>query len=125
LGSEIYSKYGLKVLFAVIDEVMAQVIYRLVKVAKEEGLVYPETTIGITGRAGISGEKAKLTLKYLDELGLHSKIEENVVFVDDGLARGAAVMARCMNSLGTTFNPLGGHRGGKCILGQRIKLQNK
>ncbi|NYT19601.1 MAG: methanogenesis marker 14 protein, partial [Methanosarcinales archaeon] len=39
LGSEIYSKYGLKVLFAVIDEVMAQVIYRLVKVAKEEGLV--------------------------------------------------------------------------------------
>ncbi|WP_135610069.1 methanogenesis marker 14 protein [Methanococcoides sp. AM1] len=125
LGSEIYSKYGLKVLFAVIDEVMAQVIYRLVKVAKEEGLVYPETSIGITGRAGISGEKAKLTLKYLDELRLHDKIEENVVFVDDGLARGAAVMARCMNSLGTTFNPLGGHRGGKCILGQRIKLQNK
>ncbi|SES96853.1 putative methanogenesis marker protein 14 [Methanococcoides vulcani] len=125
LGGEIYSKYGLKVLFAVIDEVMAQVIYRLVKVAKEEGLVYPETAIGITGRAGISGDKAKLALKYLEELGLNSKIEENVVFVDDGLARGAAVMARCMNSLGTTFNPLGGHRGGKCILGQRIKLQNK
>ncbi len=125
IGGEIYDKFGLKVLFAVIDEVMAQVIYQLVNVAKEEGLVFPETTIGITGRAGISGDKAKLALKYLDKLGLHEKIEENVVFVDDGLARGAAVMARCMNSLGTTFNPLGGHRGGRCILGNRIKLQNK
>lgn len=125
LGGEIYKKFGLKVLFAVIDEVMAQVIFRLVNVAKEEGLVFPETTVGITGRAGISGDKPKLTLKYLDGLKLHEKIEENVIFVDDGLARGAAVMARCMNSLGTTFNPLGGHRGGRCILGHRIKLQNK
>ncbi|MGM0771865.1 MAG: methanogenesis marker 14 protein [Halobacteriota archaeon] len=125
LGGEIYKKLGLKVLFAVIDEVMAQVIYRLVKVAKDEGLVFPETSIGVTGRAGISGDKAKLALKYLEDLEMNSKIEENVVFVDDGLARGAAVMARCMNSLGTTFNPLGGHRGGKCILGHRMKLQNK
>jgi hypothetical protein len=28
-----------------------------------------------------------------------------------------------MNSLGTPKNPFGGLRGGKCILGQRIKLQ--
>jgi len=125
IGAEIYEKHNLKLLFAVIDEVMAKVVQRLVKVAQDEGLVFEDTAIGVTGRAGITGNKPKLILKYLHELGINSNIEENVVFVDDGLARGAAVMARCMNSLGTTFNPLGGHRGGKCILGQRMKLQNK
>jgi putative methanogenesis marker protein 14 len=125
LGAEIYEKHNVKVLFAVIDEVMARVVQRLVKVAQDEGLVFEDSAIGVTGRAGITGNKPKLILKYLHELGINNKIEEHVVFVDDGLARGAAVMARCMNSLGTTFNPLGGHRGGKCILAQRIKLQNK
>ncbi|MBN2110035.1 MAG: methanogenesis marker 14 protein [Methanosarcinaceae archaeon] len=125
IGAEVYEKHGLKVLFAVIDEVMARVVQRLVKVARDEGLVFEDTAIGVTGRAGITGNKPKLILKYLHELGINNKIEENVVFVDDGLARGAAVMARCMNSLGNTFNPLGGHRGGKCILGQRMKLQKR
>ncbi|MGP8320962.1 MAG: methanogenesis marker 14 protein [Methanosarcinaceae archaeon] len=123
LGDDIYVKHGLKILFAVIDEVMAKVIYRLVKVAWDEGLVFENTSIGITGRAGISGNKPKLALKYLGELNINHSIDDRVVFVDDGLARGAAVMARCMNSLGTIQNPLGGHSGGKCILGQRIKLQ--
>ncbi|AFV23510.1 hypothetical protein Mpsy_1302 [Methanolobus psychrophilus R15] len=125
IGAEIYQKHNLKTLFAVIDEVMAKVVQRLVKVAQEEGLVFEDTVIGITGRAGITGAKPRLILQYLHELGINNKIEENVVFVDDGLARGAAVMARCMNSMGTSFNPLGGHRGGKCILGQRIKLQKR
>jgi putative methanogenesis marker protein 14 len=125
IGAEVYAKHNIKVLFAVIDEVMARVIQRLVKVAQDEGIVFEDSAIGVTGRAGITGNKPKLVLKYLHELGINHNIEENVVFVDDGLARGAAVMARCMNSLGTTFNPLGGRRGGKCILGQRIKLQNK
>ena len=40
----------------------------------------------------------------------------NIMFCDDGLARGAAVMARCMNSFGTPKVPLGGVRGGKCIM---------
>ncbi|WP_370575385.1 methanogenesis marker 14 protein [Methanomethylovorans sp.] len=124
IGAEINEKHGLNFLFAVIDEVMAHVVQRLVKVAQDEGLVFENTAIGVTGRAGITGDKPKLILKYLGELGINHKIEEHVVFVDDGLARGAAVMARCMNSLGTTFNPLGGRRGGKCILGQRIKLQS-
>ncbi|HJH31496.1 MAG TPA: methanogenesis marker 14 protein [Methanosarcinaceae archaeon] len=123
LGSEIHKKHGLKILFAVIDEVMAKVIYRLARVAWDEGLVFENTSIGITGRAGISGNKPKLALKYLGELNTNHRIDERVVFVDDGLARGAAVMARCMNSLGTIQNPLGGCSGGKCILGQRIKLQ--
>jgi len=125
IGAEVYEKHNIKVLFAVIDEVMARVIQRLVKVAQDEGVMFEDSAIGITGRAGITGNKPKLVLKYLRELGIDHNIEENVVFVDDGLARGAAVMARCMNSLGTTFNPLGGRRGGKCILGQRMKLQNK
>ncbi len=125
LGCEIYKKHGLKFLFAVIDEVMAKVIYGLVKVAHDEGLVLSDTSIGITGRAGITGNKPKLALKYLDELNINQKIDERVVFVDDGLARGAAVMARCMNSLGTPQNPLGGNYGEKCILGERIRYQSR
>lgn len=125
IGMEICKTYGLPVVYAVIDEVMAGVVCRLIKVAKEERLVFEDTTIGITGRAGITGNKPKLILKCLDEMNLASKIDERVVFVDDGLARGAAVMARCMNSLGTPRNPLGGRHGGKCILAHRIKLQNK
>lgn len=124
IGKEIYSKDGLKILFAVIDEVMSDVVYRLVKVANDEGLVFPETTFGVTGRAGITGNKPHIILEKLDPL-IPGNIDGKVAFIDDGLARGAAVMARCMNSLGTTFNPLGGHTGGKCILGQRMKLQNK
>lgn len=125
IGMEICKTYGLPVVYAVIDEVMAGVVCRLIKVAKEERLVFEDTTIGITGRAGITGNKPKLILKCLDEMNFASKIDERVVFVDDGLARGAAVMARCMNSLGTPRNPLGGRHGGKCILAHRIKLQNK
>ncbi len=125
IGMEICKTHGLPVVYAVIDEVMAGVVCRLIKVAKEERLVFEDTTIGITGRAGITGNKPKLILNCLEELNLAPKIDERVVFVDDGLARGAAVMARCMNSLGSPQTPLGGRHGGKCILAQRIKLQNK
>jgi putative methanogenesis marker protein 14 len=125
VGKEICENHGLQVAYAVIDEVMAGVVCRLIKVADEENLVFEDTTIGITGRGGITGNKPKLILKYLDEMGIAPKIDEKVVFADDGLARGAAVMARCMNSLGSPQNPLGGRHGGKCILPQRIKLQAK
>ncbi|MCQ1537265.1 methanogenesis marker 14 protein [Methanosarcina sp. KYL-1] len=125
IGMEICKTHGLQIVYAVIDEVMAGVVCRLVKVAKEESMIFEDTTIGITGRAGITGNKPKLILKCLEEMNIAPKIDERVVFVDDGLARGAAVMARCMNSLGTPQNPLGGRHGGKCILGQRVQLQNK
>ena len=125
IGMEICKTQGLQIAYAVIDEVMAGVACRLIKVAIEENLVFEDTTIGITGRAGITGNKPKLILKYLEEMDFASEIDEKVVFVDDGLARGAAVMARCMNSLGSPHNPLGGKHGGKCILPQRIKLQAK
>jgi putative methanogenesis marker protein 14 len=123
IGMEISKNHGLQVVYAVVDEVMAGVVCRLIKVAKEEKLVFEDTTVGITGRAGITGNKPKLILECLDKLNLAPKIDERVVFADDGLARGAAVMARCMNSLGSPKSPLGGRRGGKCILAQRIKLQ--
>jgi hypothetical protein len=58
-------------------------------------------------------------------MGIFSNPNDHLVFCDDGLARGAAVMARCMNSLGNPKNPLGGQRGGKCIMGARSKLQDK
>jgi putative methanogenesis marker protein 14 len=125
IGMEICKTHGLQVVYAVIDEVMAGVVCRLIRVAKEVKLVFEDTTIGITGRAGITGNKPKLILKCLEELNIASKIDERVVFVDDGLARGAAVMARCMNSLGSPQNPLGGRHNGKCILAQRIKIQEK
>jgi hypothetical protein len=124
IGMEI-CEHGLQVAYAVIDEVMAGVVCRLIRVVKEENLFFEDTTIGITGRAGITGNKPKLILKYLEEMDLAPEIDERVVFVDDGLARGAAVMARCMNSLGSPQNPLGGRHGGKCILSHRIKLQAK
>jgi putative methanogenesis marker protein 14 len=125
IGSEICETQGFQVAYAVIDEVMAGVVCRLIKVADEENLIFEDTTIGITGRAGITGNKPKLILKYLEESNLASEVDEKVVFADDGLARGAAVMARCMNSLGSSQNPLGGRHGGKCIFPQRIKLQAK
>ena len=52
---------------------------------------------------------------YLDTLGKG--------FVEDGLALGSAIMARCMNSMGTQKNPLGGNQGEKCILKKRMQAQ--
>ncbi len=124
IGADIYSKYGAKVMFAVIDMVMAQVISRLVSTAHELNLITEDTAIGVTGRAGITGKKPQLALYYLSRLGIYDDVVEKTVFVDDGLARGAAVMARCMNSLGSPKNPIGGCSGGKCVLAQRIKLQD-
>ncbi|MFQ6071689.1 MAG: methanogenesis marker 14 protein [Methanosarcinales archaeon] len=125
IGRDIYKKHGLKTVFATIDMVMAKVTFRLIKVAKDYNLITDKTSIGITGRAGITGNKPKLILFYLDKLKLFKNPEEHVVFVDDGLARGAAVMARCMNSLGTPKNPVGGLSGDSCLLGKRMKLQKK
>ena len=93
------------------------------QVGVDEGVVTKKTAIGVTGRAGISGNKPVLILEELEKLGLYDQPEKNVVFVDDGLARGAAVMARCMNSMGTPKNPLGGLRGGKCILKERMNYE--
>ncbi|MDD4652356.1 MAG: methanogenesis marker 14 protein [Methanothrix sp.] len=124
IGEDIYRSKNLKILFGALDITMAHTARRLVQVGVEEGVVSKDTALGVTGRAGISGGKPSLILEEIEKLGLYEKVERNVVFVDDGLARGAAVMARCMNSMGTPKNPLGGLRGGKCILKQRMDFES-
>ena len=111
IGDDLYKSKNLKILFGTLDIAMARVARRLVQVGVEEGVVTRNTALGVTGRAGISGGKPALILEEIEKLGLYEQVEKNVVFVDDGLARGAAVMARCMNSMGTPKNPLGGLRG--------------
>ncbi|OPY51376.1 MAG: hypothetical protein A4E49_02260 [Methanosaeta sp. PtaU1.Bin112] len=124
IGEDIYRSKNLKILFGALDIAMARAARRLVQVGIEEGVVSKNTALGVTGRAGISGGKPSLILEEIEKLGLYDQVEKNVVFVDDGLARGAAVMARCMNSMGTPKNPLGGLRGGKCILKQRMDYES-
>lgn len=124
LGQEIYTQFGGGALLAVLDHVSALVVKRVLEVLMKEGLVNHKYTIGITGRAGITGLKPYLILKCIDDLGLFKDdVNRRVVFVDDGLALGANVMARCMHSLGTPHNPLGGNRGMSCILSLRMEFQ--
>ncbi len=112
-------------MFGTLDIVSSHVARRLVEVGVEEGIVTSKTALGVTGRAGISGNKPSLIIEEISKLGLYDKPEKNIVFVDDGLARGAAVMARCMNSMGTPKTPLGGVRLGRCILQQRMEYEAK
>lgn len=125
IGGDLYKSKGVKTLFGTLDLVSAHMARRLIEVGIENGLVTERTAIGMTGRAGISGNKPCLILDEIDKLGIYDRPEKNVVFVDDGLARGAAVMARCMNSMGTPKNPLGGLRQGKCILRQRMDFESE
>lgn len=125
IGRELYKSKGLKTLFGTLDIVSSHVARRLVEVGVEEGIVTGKTALGVTGRAGISGNKPGLIIEEISKLGLHDEPEKNIVFVDDGLARGAAVMARCMNSMGTPRTPLGGVRLGRCILQQRMEYETK
>jgi len=122
LGDEIYRNYGLAQLYAVLDCISAIIAYRVANLAMTEGLINKKTSIGITGRAGTTGMKPHLILKYIENLGLYSeKVDKKMVFVEDGLALGANVMARCMNGLGTPRSPLGGNRRMGCVLKYRIK----
>jgi putative methanogenesis marker protein 14 len=124
LGQELYAQYGAETLLATLDHVSALIVRRVLEILMSEGIVSEKYTIGITGRAGITGLKPYLILKQVDELGLFKDdVNRRVVFVEDGLALGANVMARCMHSLGTPSNPLGGNRGMACILGLRAEFQ--
>lgn len=125
IGAEIFSKHGLKTMFATLDLVSAMIVERLMKLAKDNDLINGKTSIGLTGRAAITGCKPYLILNAVKKLGLYDSPRDHVVFVDDGLARGAAVMARCMNSMGVPKNPIGGVRGGGCVLHQRIEYYRR
>ena len=117
LGAKFYANDGLPTLLSTMDYVSAKIVQRVLDVAFEENVIVEGSVLGVTGRAGITGNKPKLILDYAQD-----KFED-VVFVEDGLGLGAAIMARCMNSMGTQNAPIGGHQGGKCILGKRMKLQ--
>ena len=123
IGGEIYREHGLPILTDVVDRVCAEMALRLVDVAVEQKMVPPNTSIGFTGRAAISGQKPAYILQGLIDRHLFADDpNDHLVFVDDGLARGAALMGRCMNSLGHPKCPVGGVRGGPCILARRIKI---
>ncbi|MCX6682119.1 MAG: methanogenesis marker 14 protein [Methanoregula sp.] len=122
IGSEIFKKYKFGTLNMVVDRVCAKMALRLVDVAVEQGLVPRNASIGFTGRAAISGRKPEYILEGIVKRDLFDTPNDHVVFVDDGLARGAALMGRCMNSLGKPKNPIGGVRGGPCIMKRRIKI---
>jgi putative methanogenesis marker protein 14 len=121
IGHEVYQNHNLSLLNEVIDRVCSRMALRLVDVTVEEGMVYKNSSIGFTGRAAISGRKPEYILDGITERKLFDNPIDHLVFVDDGLARGAALMARCMNSLGKPKNPIGGVRGGPCIMPRRIK----
>jgi putative methanogenesis marker protein 14 len=122
IGAEIYKKHGLEMLNEVVDRVCSRMALRLIDVARENDLVPENSSIGFTGRAAISGRKPEYIMEGLKERGIWEDPYDHVIFVDDGLARGAALMGRCMNSLGKPKNPIGGVRGGKCIMGRRMKI---
>lgn len=119
IGHKIYEEAGIHTIFATLDHVSALVVKRLIDEAVEEKVIEEGSALGVTGRAGITGRKPEFVMEYA------KPYFKDVLFVSDALALGAAVMARCMNSMGTTKIPLGGRQGGPCILGQRRKLQQK
>ncbi len=124
LGGVIAGSGGMGLLMNAIDIIQADVVQRIVSLTEAEGLVLDETSLGITGRAATTGNKPKLIAKHLTKLdGSFWTDSHQLMFVEDGLAMGAAVAARCMNSMGTPHNPMGGRKGDKCIMGARMKLQ--
>lgn len=118
IGHQIYEEAGIHTIFATLDHISAMVVKRLIQEALEENVIEDGSVLGITGRAGITGRKPEFILEYA------KPYFKDVLFVSDALALGAAVMARCMNSMGTPKIPLGGSQDGPCILGPRRKLQN-
>jgi len=123
IGREIYEMYGIGDVFTtIIDRVCARMALRLFDVAIDLDMVPGNSSIGFTGRAAISGKKPEYIFQGIEEREIYEDPIDHIVFVDDGLARGAALMARCMCSLGKPKNPLGGVRKGPCIMSRRIKI---
>jgi putative methanogenesis marker protein 14 len=125
-GKTFSEDYTVDYLHALIDGIQAGVVEKLLKVAESENLIFEETSLGLTGRAITSGSKPELIASNLkSNSGELWTDNHQLVFVEDGLAMGAAVAARCMNSMGTTRHPMGGRKGDRCIMAERMKLQSK
>lgn len=71
IGAEIYSVHGLKTMFAILDLVSAIMVKRLVKLGIDKKLISDKTSIGLTGRAAITGCKPYLILNEIEELRLY------------------------------------------------------
>jgi putative methanogenesis marker protein 14 len=119
IGSELHETYGIKQFTDVIDRVCAGIPLRMIDVARTEGLLHTESAIGFSGRAIISGRKPEYILEGIIGRQLYENPYERVIFVPGALSRGASLMARCIASLGTPRQPVGGCRGEGCILGRR------
>lgn len=102
-----------------IDDFYAYLVKRVIDKSMEFNLISPNSTLAITGRAGITANKMKYINEYL------SDAFDDILLVEDALAQGATMMARCMNSLGTPISPMGGSKGGICIMHERIKHNKK
>lgn len=126
LGGRTHSDLGLDGFLLVLDYVQATLVKRLVSLAEDNGLITGATSLGLTGRAITTGYKPQIVTESLrlDDGTLWTE-HHQLVFVEDGLAMGAAVAARCMNSLGTRENPMGGQKGDNCIMNERIRLQRE
>ncbi|MEM2143352.1 MAG: methanogenesis marker 14 protein [Candidatus Thorarchaeota archaeon] len=125
IGLSIVQEKGPEILHSFLDHLQARIVHRLIELAESEGLVNGRTSIGLTGRAITTGMKPELISSWLERSGVLPQREQDiVVFVEDGLAFGAAVAARCMNSLGTPHEPMGGRRGDRCIMGARMAIQS-
>ena len=129
IGLSVAEAKGMPLLTLLVDEVMSDIVIRLIGCVLEENVLSGEDTeklvFGITGRSGISGDKPAMILRKAEkELGIRNA-DTKFVFADDGLARGAAVMGRCINSLGCPKKPLGGNSGCGCIMKQRMRYQDR
>lgn len=126
LGRGIVEQGGLDLLTAATDHIQADTLQRIVALAEDNRLVLHDTSLGLTGRAITTGAKPDLIVAGLTlNDGSLWNDSHQMVFVEDGLAMGAAVAARCMNSMGTRTNPMGGRKGDACIMSARRKLQKE
>lgn len=124
IGSDVFDGNGIEALLALIDTTQLGIVQRLVDIASTEGLVLDDTSLGLTGRAITTGQKPQLVHEHLAlQDGSRWVDSHPLLFVEDGLAMGAAVAARCMNSMGTVHRPMGGRRGDGCIMDARMKRQ--
>lgn len=121
IGGEAYKQLGKKSFAVVVDRVCARTALRLIDVAAENDLIDKNSAMGFSGRAALSGRKPEYILQGIHDRKLYPDPKERVIFVSSALPRGASLMARCMASLGRPNKPIGGHRGGGCIMGKRIK----
>jgi len=122
IGADIAKNENKEVLREVIDRVCANVALKIIDLCIKRNFLPKNSSIGFTGRAIISGNKPQYILEGVMERGIYDDPVDHLVFVDDGLARGAALMGRCMNSIGHPKCPIGGVRGGHCIMAKRQKI---